>query len=325
MSTHWALRLIHCLYVVIISITAWIQRCKRRQPHPLNVQRSKVPKHLCLNLVASDHMSIEETETAFLQCLQNVATWCRVLGIETLTAYDRDGVLAGCSENARRRVFAADKSSEDSCESEVEYPLTPPLSEPSGSRDHSPDRGRLLLGLCVVTMKSSTRIHKRRNVAVRRRLKSDSGQEAASVFSNLTVHLISRDSAKPAVASASRSLLDSYLGGIMMSGVTKPSGCDYNLSIAELDSVLEGELDLSVQSGLPPPDFMIIHHVGDMKLPCPPLELHGFPPWQITLTEFHQECTPSSSKSRRNVVLISETAFCRALDEYAEAQFRLGR
>ncbi|KIJ21795.1 hypothetical protein PAXINDRAFT_63319 [Paxillus involutus ATCC 200175] len=319
MSTHLTLRLIHYLYLVSVSIAAWIQRRKRRQPHPLNLQRSKVPKHLCLNLVASDNTSTEETETAFLQCLQSVAEWCRVSGIETLTAYDRDGVLVGCPESVRRRVFAADKSSEDSCESEVEYPLTPPLSEPSGSRSQSPYRGKLLAELSVVTIKPPTCVRKRRNVAVRRRPK-----RAGSISSNLTLHLISRDSAKPAVASASRSLLDSYVNGVAMSGVAQPSGCDYNLSIAELDSMLE--------AGLPPPDFMIIHHIGGMKMPCPPLELHGFPPWQITLTEFHrthlddsQECRPSSFKSLRNAVLISERAFCHALDEYAGAQFRLGR
>lgn len=37
-------------------------------------------------------MPTEETENAFLQCLQSVAAWCRVLGIETLTVYDRHGM-----------------------------------------------------------------------------------------------------------------------------------------------------------------------------------------------------------------------------------------
>lgn len=40
------------------------------------------------------------------------------------------------------------------------------------------------------------------------------------------------------------------------------------------------------KGGLPPPDFMIIHHIGNMVVPHPPIELHGFPPWQTTLTEF---------------------------------------
>ena len=92
MSTHWALRLVHFLYVAFTTIAAWVQSRKRCQPKPLQAQRSKIPKHLCLNLVTNDDMPAGETETAFLQCLQNVAAWCRVLGIETLTVYDRHGM-----------------------------------------------------------------------------------------------------------------------------------------------------------------------------------------------------------------------------------------
>jgi dehydrodolichyl diphosphate syntase complex subunit NUS1 len=40
----------------------------------------------------------------------------------------------------------------------------------------------------------------------------------------------------------------------------------------------------SVPGGLPSPDLMIVHHVCPQD-PPPPLELHGFPPWQIALTE----------------------------------------
>jgi dehydrodolichyl diphosphate syntase complex subunit NUS1 len=75
-----------------MTIAAWVQKRKRRQPKSLEAQRSKIPKHLCLNLVANNDMPAEETETAFLQCLQSVAAWCRVLGIETLTVYDRHGM-----------------------------------------------------------------------------------------------------------------------------------------------------------------------------------------------------------------------------------------
>lgn len=94
MSSYWTLRLIHFVYVVFMSTAAWAQRRNRIQPKPLAVQRGKIPKHLCLNLVAYNDMPVEETEAAFLQCLQNVAAWCRVLGIETLTVYDRHGMYA---------------------------------------------------------------------------------------------------------------------------------------------------------------------------------------------------------------------------------------
>ncbi|KAG9314325.1 hypothetical protein JVU11DRAFT_5116 [Chiua virens] len=78
-----------------------------------------------------------------------------------------------------------------------------------------------------------------------------------------------------------------------------------------------------------------------MKMPYPPIELHGFPPWQVTLTEFqcvwlasfppgpdyikNSRTDPNDNKECEPPGLISETAFCRALDEYAGAEFRLGR
>ncbi|KAG9314324.1 hypothetical protein JVU11DRAFT_5115 [Chiua virens] len=81
------------------------------------------------------------------------------------------GVLHGCPENARRRVFVVNKTSEDSCESEVEYPLTPPLSD--SSRSHSPERETPPpADLHTITIKHFFRIRKRRNVAVRRQSKS---------------------------------------------------------------------------------------------------------------------------------------------------------
>ena len=82
------------------------------------------------------------------------------------------GVLYRCSENAHRRVFVVNETSEGSGESEVEYPLTPPLSEPSGSRSHSPEHGMPPADLNIITMMHLSRLRKRRNVAVRKQPKS---------------------------------------------------------------------------------------------------------------------------------------------------------
>ncbi|KAF8560319.1 hypothetical protein OG21DRAFT_1402032 [Imleria badia] len=323
MSTHWALRLIHFLYVAFVTIASRVLRRKRRPPKPLQAHRSKIPKHLCLNLVANNDMPTEETETAFLQCLQGVAAWCRVLGIETLTVYDRHGVLYGSSEDAHRHVFIAHEISEDSCESELEYPLTPPLSESSGSRSHSPEHATFPADLNMITMVHLSRLRKRRNVAVRKQPK-----RVYSASSRLTLHIVSRASGKPAIVSATRSLLRSCVSGASMSDGTMASKFPCNLTVSQLAVVLE--------AGLPSPDLMIIHHIGGMKMPYPPIEFHGFPPWQNNVIEF--QCVwpadysvddghfdPSRSESLGTPVLISETAFCRALDEYSGAEFRLGR
>ncbi|KAI6133029.1 hypothetical protein EDD16DRAFT_988 [Pisolithus croceorrhizus] len=317
MLAHWTLRLIHCLYVVAVSFLARIHNWRRRKPLVLNAYRNKVPVHLCLNLVGNEEFTSEEVETAFLECLQRTARWCREAGIVVLTVYDRGGVLVGCRESARECISQLEMSDEDSYESEVEYPLTPPLSEPSISRSQSPESAKLHQELAVVTLKTPSRgrLHRRRHVAIRRRPKKDS----ASEMGNLTIYIASRSLGKPAIARVARSLLQNHVQN-RSTGVGENDV--FQLSDSELGPLLEGYL--------PPPDLMIVHSIGKTKSPPPPLELHGFPPWQIMLTEFYYSCPGEESNLSdielpRTPALISETAFCRALDEYGGAQFRLGR
>jgi dehydrodolichyl diphosphate syntase complex subunit NUS1 len=149
------------------------------------------------------------------------------------------GVLHGCSENAHRRVFLVNETSEDSCESEVEYPLTPPLSESSGSRSHSPEHATFPADLNIITMVHLSRLRKRRNVAVRRQPKR---KGVSSASSKLTLHVVSRASGKPAIVSASRSLLQSYVSGASMPDDTMPSRFPYNLTVSKLAMVLEGQI-----------------------------------------------------------------------------------
>ncbi|KAI6153626.1 hypothetical protein BKA82DRAFT_4092150 [Pisolithus tinctorius] len=322
MPPHWTLRLVHSFYVVAVAVLAQIQEWKQQQPSALNVHRNKVPMHLCLNLVGSNEFTSEEVEAAFLECLRRTTRWCREVGIAVLTVYDRDGVLVWCQENARECISQLEMPGEDSCESEVEYPLTPPLSEPPISRSQSPESAKLHQGLAVITFKTpfSGRLHKRRHVAVRRRPKKDS----TSRLNSLTIHMASRSSGKPAIACAARSLLKGYVQNRGTAGGVPPENRVFQLSSSELGPLLEGFL--------PPPDLMIVHSIGKTKSPAPPLEIHGFPPWQIMLTEFDYTRPEDLGESKLpdaelpcTPMLISETAFRRALDEYADAQFRLGR
>lgn len=321
MPPHWTLRLIHWLYVVAVLVLARIQKWRRQQPPMFNLHRNKAPKHLCLNLVGGNEFTSEEVETAFLECLRRTARWCREVGIAVLTVYDRDGVLVWCQESARECISQLETPDEDSCESEVEYPLTPPLSEPSISRSQSPESAQLHQGLAVITLKTplNGRLCKRRHVGVRRRQKN-----STSEMTSLTIYMASRTSGKPAIACAARSLLKRYVQNRGAVGETQSENGLFQLSASDLGPLLE--------SYLPPPDLMIVHSIGETESPAPPLEIHGFPPWQIMLTEFHYtrpedpgESRLSDTGLRCTPVLISETAFCRALDEYAGAQFRLGR
>lgn len=92
-----------------------------------------------------------------------------------------------------------------------------------------------------------------------------------------------------------------------MSDDTLPSKSPYKLEIPELGKVLEGQSTVIhlvhssefLKAGLPPPDFIIIHHIDGTKMPYPytPVEFHGFPPWQINLAEF--QCVwPAYSSAR---------------------------
>lgn len=69
------------------------------------------------------------------------------------------------------------------------------------------------------------------------------------------------------------------------------------MSIERIKSVLEGKgqerariINLTVfligEHGFPPPELMIVHHITPHRSPKSVLELHGFPPWQVSLTEF---------------------------------------
>jgi dehydrodolichyl diphosphate syntase complex subunit NUS1 len=100
-------------------------------------------------------------------------------------------------------------------------------------------------------------------------------------------------------------------------------------------------------NGVPAPDLVIVHHCSPAKRSRSPLELHGFPPWQIRLSEIqwahsslvrypihpvfsHDEYAATYWRwlmpwRRRQVVTLSEAKFRLALDDYASAEMRLGK
>ncbi|KAG1864252.1 hypothetical protein DFJ58DRAFT_773272 [Suillus subalutaceus] len=286
--------LLHLLHASLVYLTTKFQNRRYLPPQPVTAYRSKLPKHLAIILVPYHAANPKHTEELYLECL--------VRAIEQLTAYDAEGTLLGCSDIIRERLTHCDDLPTDESESELEYPLTPPLSEASESRSHSPDSEGFPIQLNVTTVcsfRKGSSHHRPREVAVRRR-----AHDKHPPYNPLTLHIISRSASKAAIASVARFLLD------------------------EEFCRRQNSHDLDHEGGLPSPDFMIIHHVRTQDPPTP-LELHGFPPWQIALTEIHQTIAhdvaslkyPNSSMPS----VITEEAFCRALDEYAGAQFRLGR
>ncbi|KAG1801668.1 uncharacterized protein HD556DRAFT_1438675 [Suillus plorans] len=287
--------LLHLVHASLVFLTTKFRKRRYLPPQSLTAYRSKLPKHLAIILVSHDAVNPKHTEELYMECLVRVVKWCKALGIEQLTAYDAEGKLSVgmlllllTSNDPQGRLTHHDDLPTDESESEVEYPLTPPLSEASESRSHSPDFGDFPVQLNVTTVcsfKKGASHHRSREVAVRRRRAHHKHSH-----NPLTLHIISRSASKAAIASAARFLLDEEV-------------CRRQNS-QDLDHK---------EGGLPSPDFMILHDVHPQD-PPPPLELHGFPPWQMALTEIHRTIVHVAPNNPM-ASLITEEAFCRALDD----------
>ena len=106
------------------------------------------------------------------------------------------------------------------------------------------------------------------------------------------MHVISRESGKPAMANAATLLARQYRSS------THSAAQEFAVSQNEVNTILEGVLNrdpriyqvlmqrIVGKYGFPSPDLMLVHNVLPHKRSKNVLELHGFPPWQIRLTEF---------------------------------------
>lgn len=291
---HILLRLLHRLYFLIITLHSYWKRLFWKAPAPLDAPRRRVPRHLAL-LISGNNQSSDEVIENLIECVTRAVGWCRIVGVRKLTVYDEHGVLVHCAPRIEKCID--DEWSEpDSSASEIEYPLTPPSSDYADSRPISPASNLSRL----VTLEIPRRAKKSRshlNVKKRR-----SHRDATKP---LTLCIISRDSAKPALARAAFSFLRPTDHGTRFPQIT----------VNCLDTLLEYDNSLSS------PDFLIVHSINPQDHETP-LELHGYPPWHIRLTEIHYR---NRLKISDSPCLVDEIMFREALDEYAQAEFRLGK
>ncbi|KIY50452.1 hypothetical protein FISHEDRAFT_39045 [Fistulina hepatica ATCC 64428] len=142
------LRLVHVIYFLVLRCSARWRTRSEPAPWPLLAPRIRIPKHLALLLVLDGHTDAETTECVS-QTVQRAVDWCRQLGVEKLTLYDRDGLACRASHEIEERVsgFQLPFRCDESSESEIEYPLTPPLSRPISPAD---DDFRVPDGLVVL-------------------------------------------------------------------------------------------------------------------------------------------------------------------------------
>jgi len=254
-----------------------------------------------------------------IENVELVTYWCKAVGIQRLTVYDREGILHDFSVDLQDRLQSSDDSSNSSTDSEPEYPLTPPLSDVSESRTLTPDIVCPSLPLHTIHIPSRAHAKRWRNTRNMVKRRKHSRTDSKSETHPITLHLISRMTGKPAVAKVAQHYLR-----LQAHSVTKPDALDFP-SIDDLSTCLEGE------HGLPPPDLMIVHDMsasGQKKT----LELHAFPPWQMRLTEFQQTRSErrhpredSGVDGQYSHSMMNESHFRRALDEFSCAEMRLGR
>ncbi|GJE86181.1 hypothetical protein PsYK624_022610 [Phanerochaete sordida] len=303
------LSLFHAVYYVI-NVFSSLRFSRGRPPKPLEAARKQLPTHLALLFATDRDSALENLDELLLENIQQAISWCRAVGIQRLSVYDREGSLYGSSFELRTRLYK-DNTSDDvsEVESEVQYPLTPPPSDSSASssRSLSPEHStQPKLHATTIVVSTKAKSHHSEKDGLRHRM----GDLKTLAEPPLTLHIISRRSGMPAVAEVASSIARS-----------RPE--DPAVTVADLKSVLEGE------SGFTCPDLMIVHQVTPHKYPKNVLELHGFPPWQMSLTEFYYSEYPPwrirSTDARSTYVPLTEHEFCRALDQYDAAEMRRGR
>ncbi|KAJ7932440.1 hypothetical protein B0H13DRAFT_1955484 [Mycena leptocephala] len=317
---HVLLRVLHSFHFLIALLSASWHRLNRTPPLPLQVTRRRIPRHLALLLVSDSIHDPAATRESFLESASRAVGWCRTAGIEKLTLYDSKGVLVDCADQISQRASLTCELDgyESSSGSDIEYPLTPPSSDCSHSRPLSPEDG-FQKETSVITVHVPKVIRKK---TARYGLKKRHSEREKSDVSKppLTLCIASRQSSKPAIAAAATSLA-------RRRARTTDTEQEPELTAERLNTIIEGPHSLSA------PDFLIVHHLcpSDYALP---LELHGFPPWQIRLTEIHhcyqQRPLLEWLSARRETYptapqLLTEMDFRAALDEFAGAEMRFGK
>jgi dehydrodolichyl diphosphate syntase complex subunit NUS1 len=160
-----------------------------------------------------------------------------------------------CSQDIRRRVGVwYDLTDDETADSDIEYPLTPPLSDHSDSIPFSEAQlKRSVDGPSAVIINMAERkMAKRKTVQKRRRpqrkmmlylhltLELDyfTGHDEHALTNTLTLHIASRESSKPTVASVARTLARTQ--SRRAEAPLRPTTNNFNLSINALNSLLEG-------------------------------------------------------------------------------------
>ncbi|KAL0576363.1 hypothetical protein V5O48_005622 [Marasmius crinis-equi] len=305
--------LLHIIYFLVILARSIRQLIfKPKDPLPLNAPRRQIPKHLSILFIPDSDIDIRTTEQCILESLENVIGWCQQLGIERLSVYDNEGILL---QNSRviQEYFETERepTKKETKLIDMVYPITPPASRPlSPELNCTPSVVKLQVPPSRLEQK---------------RLSSHHSASRGKSEGTTTLYILSKDSSKSNIASVATSLAwQEYMR-------SKADRNSCKLSIQQFESIIEGS------NGFPATDFMMVHPLNPSKYNRSPLELHGFPPWQMRLTEIYHNRSrryyrarliwllPSHIKSSLLASTLTEKEFRSALDHFSGVEMRVGK
>jgi len=320
----WVLHLSYSLFLAVLSVRS---RYFRPAPRSLTATRNKTPSHLALVLASQEpDLCVSEAQEAFLRCTEKAIACCRAVGIRCLSVYDRLGILIERFDVVHERLESCLPPTPDKHSlADAVFPLTPPLSDDSDVSDDCYFKGKSCIKtICAGDTTDRLRKWGRNRPRIQRHYTH--GPSSSETF---TLHLVSRETGKPTIAAITDSLLRRTADELRCNTVTTDGDAEvFTLSVTDLQAILEGD------RGYGPPDLMIVHNVTVPKRQSTPLELHSFPPWQVRLTEIHHDgfsgfwdrwIRAKLFRRGKAWMILSEMDFCRALDEYSGAEFRLGK
>jgi len=321
------LHAIHLIYILSTKARLFWKQLSLATPKPLQAPRRRIPKHLAVVFIIDPNIYADTVQTALIGSALNIVEWCQITGIPKVTLYEEHDRLSKCVQTLQEHL-SIHGSEGGSSESETEYPITPPPSDYSDSRPLSPKHHQVHVTTIHVSQHSPSQ--ETRNLEKQGKRRSyqkglNTGRHA------LTLCLVSRQSAKSAIASAAQSLAQAQTQirnrRPRKANHSRTSGT-FQLSVDQFNELLEDE------DGLSSPDFMIVQpiNIDPSRYSTSAIELHGFSPWHIRLTEIYQNNKSSrfwvgkgASSASYLPPPLDELSFREALDEFASAEMRLGK
>ncbi|GAA5972262.1 hypothetical protein JCM8115_006546 [Rhodotorula mucilaginosa] len=282
-ATRLAFRLGHLVF------RPWFPRRRRSAPASslsddlANQRWSKLPRHLAVSLVSGGQGG--EQRQRHVGILQKLLQWSRQLGVTTLSVYDETGVLLRNAAGYAEALNLQIISEED--EIELEGMVT--LAEPWVAAAKS--------GVATSPAGEGARTPR----AADEDASADSSttlvaEESLLCPPHLRLNLLSRAAGRPRLARLAQ---------------------DLAVRVRNSEEELTTERVAEQVDALPlgEPDLLLV--LGGSYL-----RLHGFPPWQLRLTEMYHHSWPTWFSRPPE---LTYDILRKALDVYGRAEMRLGR